>query len=610
MKREERVKLEHKMMTIWNGFWEDAIDIALDLDIKEKVNIRNEEVESELFDLYYKIYPNNVNEKIENNLMYIGIVDFQKKLDELHEKYMNVDANIRNLEGIIDEFFNGIDKVLHNNVSNMGAVQKPKLEISKEEIEKIMYPIEYVFEEQEEKKEKLKDLIFSVENDMKKDILPIEKLFLIETTRNKIMEEFFGDIKKIRDEQLEYINKRENIVHKMYKGHEKKYEKQLEDAIKYDEMMVKKTTQKMEAHISTYREHETEIDMIKEQEKRVLEYIEGMKHIVKQDGIDNTYKKIKKHQNLYTESILKSTKGDMEKLNEEQLKEISNMINKIKKTTMQSKSKKENEKVLYGLEDIVTQYFDTKINNLEIKNANVLEGLRDVINKPQSVELNKELSVELSKNNMDYLLNMKKSGDNTKFLIEDVELKRELLQAIKLNNTYRNKFNLKASPLIDKKNLKNKTDDEIIDFVKEKIKLTLNKSKQKSYQKKEVLEHKKVGIMKSLKKLLRIKRNILKKVGKEFTIATDIERENKDILIQLNRDIVRNNEKYKEVKKGNLDNVESTINRAREINKENKEYLSKKDELIEKKKNIDNKGVINVVRKRNIKPINKEGRNL
>ena len=81
MKREERVKLEHKMMTIWNGFWEDAIDIALDLDIKEKVNIRNEEVESELFDLYYKIYPNNVNEKIENNLMYIGIVDFQKKLD-------------------------------------------------------------------------------------------------------------------------------------------------------------------------------------------------------------------------------------------------------------------------------------------------------------------------------------------------------------------------------------------------------------------------------------------------------------------------------------------------------------------------------------------------
>lgn len=64
-----------------------------------------------------------------------------------------------------------------------------------------------------------------------------------------------------------------------------------------------------------------------------------MRYIAEQDIKDNSYKTIKKTQNLYTESVIKSSIEDLGKINEEQVRENTNIIRKIKRATTLSRTK-------------------------------------------------------------------------------------------------------------------------------------------------------------------------------------------------------------------------------------------------------------------------------
>jgi len=99
------------------------------------------------------------------------------------------------------------------------------------------------------------------------------------------------------------------------------------------------------------------------------------------------------------------------------------------------------------IEDLVIQYFSIKASNFELNNAPILEDIRNIINKRYYKELDDILSIELLRNKMEYLLEKRN-------LIKDIELKRKLLQAIKINNTYTKDICLKINTFINEKNRK------------------------------------------------------------------------------------------------------------------------------------------------------------
>ena len=297
-----------------------------------------------------------------------------------------------------------------------------------------------------------------------------------------------------------------------------------------EENQAKRELEEVTSQMNMYKENEEEIKKNKNEEARVLEYIAGMRYIAEQDIKDNSYKTIKKTQNLYTESVIKSSIEDLGKINEEQVRENTNIIRKIKRATTLSRTKEENIQVLYVIEDLVIQYFDLKVNNLELKNAKTLEDIRNIINNDYSKEIDNFLSIELLRNKMEYLLEERN-------LIKDIELKRKLLQAIKLNNVY-----IKTSSFIEEKILRNMTDEEVLKLLIEKIENTFSNIKQNTYQKQEFVEkirHKKLKIRmnKRIRKFRILKRNILKMLGKEFKVIDYIEKENNEIIGCLKNDI-------------------------------------------------------------------------
>ena len=138
MEYKERVELEHSMMLMWHEFWKSAITSAFGSDLKEKINIRNKETEDTLLDMFNKIYNNKVPVRQgEEKLIYKAIVTFQRKMDELHERYMSIDVNVRELAEVTEEFFDKVYKLLDANVTNTRIEENQKIVIPKEKVTKI-----------------------------------------------------------------------------------------------------------------------------------------------------------------------------------------------------------------------------------------------------------------------------------------------------------------------------------------------------------------------------------------------------------------------------------------------------------------------------------------